>query len=160
MRTQIDIVDVLSGLLQTEQANVFHFLTDADPYIHPAAAELRRPLRDIIDATLAREGELASLIIDLGSTPFPPAVTPEFQYFAFLSIDFLAPKLVEAKQHSINRYSAALEAIGLSDPPAATLLMSHLDQHKRELAELQTILGRLASIKGPLAAMPDAAHAP
>lgn len=158
-KSQIDTVDVLADLLQSEQSNAFHFLTGADPYIHPALAELRRPLAQMSQNTLRREGELTDFLIELGSTPRPPAVSPEFQYFAYLAIDFLLPKLVEAKGQSINRYTAVLQLIGLSDPPLAQLLMSHLDQHREELAALESLASRASQLQ-PLSSAPTPAHVP
>ena len=56
------------------------------------------------------------------------------------------PKLIEAKQQSIARYSAILNLIGLSNPPVAQLLMSHLDQHKQELSAMQALAPRLIKL--------------
>src|SRR5687767_898301 len=103
-----DIVDLISDLLQSETAGAFHFMTEADPYIKRTVAEIRRPLAEMIRATIRREGELAALIDELGSTPPAPAVSKENQYLAFLSVDFLLPKLRDAKLNSIANYEKSL----------------------------------------------------
>src|SRR3954464_1324517 len=112
MAVDYDIIDLLSDLLQSEQAGAFHFMTEADPYIKRAEAELRRPLLEPTANTIRREGDLAAVLDQLGSTPPPPAVSKENQYLAFLSIDFLLPKLRDAKLASIRNYEKAIRIAG------------------------------------------------
>src|SRR5689334_17315611 len=112
MAVDYDIVDLISDLLQGEQAGAFHFMTEADPYINRAEAELRRPLLEAIKRTIRREGELAASLDELGSTPPPPAVSKENQYLAFLSVDFMLPKLKVAKLASIRNYETAIRIAG------------------------------------------------
>jgi hypothetical protein len=47
------MIDLLSDLLQGEQAGAFHFMTEADPYINRAEAELRKPLLEMIQTPFA-----------------------------------------------------------------------------------------------------------
>jgi hypothetical protein len=135
--SRLDVVDVLSALLQREQANIFHFATESDPYVNRAAAELRRPLREMVASTLRREGELIALLAELGTTPRPPRLDSETQYLAYLSVDFLVPKLIEAKQHSVALYEQTLAAVGAADPMIAELLNAHLAEHRGELSVLK-----------------------
>ena len=55
MAVEYDMIDLLSDLLQSEQAGAFHFMTEADPYINRTEAEIRRPLLEMIRATIRRE---------------------------------------------------------------------------------------------------------
>src|SRR5437762_3342770 len=146
MTPDYDIVDLISDLLQGEQAGAFHFMTEADPYIKRAEAEIRRPLLDTIQNTIRREGELAGILDELGSTPPPPAVSKENQYLAFLSVDFLLPKLKESKLASIRNYEKALRIAGDEDETVSALLNSHLSEHRQELEQLDRALVHLKSI--------------
>jgi hypothetical protein len=154
-----DIIDLLSDLLQSEIAGAFHFMTEADPYINRAAAEIRRPLREMIVATLRREGELAALIDELGSTPPAPAVSKENQYLAFLSVDFLLPKLRDAKKVSIANYEKAIRLAGNENELVSSVLHSHLEEHRRELALLERTASA-AKAAGPMSTTPmhESAH--
>jgi hypothetical protein len=142
MAVDYDIIDLISDLLQGEQAGAFHFMTEADPYIKRAEAEIRRPLLETIKSTLRREGELAAVIDELGSTPPPPAVSKENQYLAFLSVDFLLPKLKEAKLASIRNYEKAIRIAG-GDEMVTAVLEQHLREHRTELEKIEKALSHL-----------------
>jgi hypothetical protein len=142
MAVDYDIIDLVSDLLQSEQAGAFHFMTEADPYINRAEAELRRPLLEMVQSTIRREGELAALIDELGSSPPPPAVSKENQYLAFLSVDFLLPKLRDAKLASIRNYEKAIR-IAAGDEMVTAVLEQHLREHRTELEHLERALSHL-----------------
>jgi len=145
MAVEYDIIDLVSDLLQSEQAGAFHFMTEADPYINRAEAELRRPLLEMIQSTIRREGELAAVIDELGSSPPPPAVSKENQYLAFLSVDFLLPKLRDAKLASIRNYERALKIAG-DDEMVSAVLEQHLRQHRVELEQINRALSHLKGL--------------
>lgn len=140
-----DIIDLVSDLLQSEQAGAFHFMTEADPYINRTEAEIRRPLLEMVRATVRREGELAAVIDELGSTPPPPAVSKENQYLAFLSIDFLLPKLKEAKLASIRNYEKAIRIAGENEMVVG-VLEQHLREHRSELEQIERALSHLKGL--------------
>jgi len=142
MSVEYDMIDLLSDLLQGEQAGAFHFMTEADPYIKRAEAEMRRPLLEMIKSTIRREGELAAVIDELGSTPPPPAVSKENQYLAFLSVDFLLPKLRDAKLASIRNYEKALRIAG-DDEMVTAVLEQHLREHRLELEQIEKAMSHL-----------------
>jgi hypothetical protein len=142
MSVEYDMIDLLSDLLQGEQAGAFHFMTEADPYIKRAEAEMRRPLLEMIKSTIRREGELAAVIDELGSSPPPPAVSKENQYLAFLSVDFLLPKLRDAKLASIRNYEKALKLAG-EDEMVTAVLEQHLREHRLELEQIEKALSHL-----------------
>jgi hypothetical protein len=145
MPIDYDIVDLISDLLQGEQAGAFHFMTEADPYINRAGAEIRRPLLETIKSTIRREGELAAILDELGSTPPPPAVSKENQYLAFLSVDFLLPKLKEAKLASIRNYEKAIR-IADGDETATPTLQQHLREHRNELEQIDKALSHVKGL--------------
>jgi hypothetical protein len=145
MSVEYDMIDLVSDLLQCEQAGAFHFMTEADPYIKRAEAEIRRPLLEMVQATIRREGELAAVIDELGSTPPPPAVSKENQYLVFLSIDFLLPKLRDAKLASIRNYEKALR-MAREDEMVTGVLEQHLREHRAELEQIDRALAHLKGL--------------
>ena len=144
-RIDYDIIDLISDLLQSEQAGAFHFMTEADPYITRTEADLRKPLLEMIRNTIRREGELAAVIDELGSTPPPPAVSKENQYLAFLSVDFLLPKLREAKLASIRNYEKAIRIAG-GDEMVTAVLEQHLREHRTELEQIDRALSHFKGL--------------
>lgn len=135
----IDPADLLSRLLRAEQADTFAYLAgDADPYIGQSCANLRQLLPAMVCSERRREGELACLVEDLGGTIRPAVASAEVQYLAYLSADYLLPKLVEARQRAIARYEQALA--DLPDAPAevVSLLKAHLNELRRELEQLES----------------------
>src|SRR5882724_11058022 len=139
MAIDYDIIDLLSDLLQCEQAGPLHFMPESDPHINRAEAELRRPLLEMIKSIRRREGELAAVIDELGSSPPPPAVSKENQYLAFLSVDFLLPKLRDAKLASIRNYEKALKLVD-DDEMVNSVLEQHLREHRTELEHIEKAL--------------------
>lgn len=133
-------VEVLNDLLDAELNSIFRFMGEGSPYLSRATAEVRRPLAEMVDASQRRAGELYALIESLGGTPVPRGLRPEEQYLAFLSLEFLLPKLVDAQKLMIRRYENAINAIrALKDgtPEAFATLQSHLDENKRHLTTLE-----------------------
>jgi hypothetical protein len=116
-------------------------MAEADPYINRASADIRKPLQLMVAESVRHEGELAALLSDMGSTPAPTAVRLEHQYMAFLTLEFLLPKLREDKLQSIDRYEKTLALLADADPAAADLLRSHLEDHRRDVAFLGTVIG-------------------
>jgi len=145
MSVEYDMIDLLSDLLQGEQAGAFHFMTEADPYINRGEAEIRRPLLEMVRSTIRREGELAAIIDELGSTPPPPAVSKENQYLAFLSVDFLLPKLRDAKLASIRNYEKAIRIAG-DDEMVIGVLEQHLREHRSELEQIEKGIAHLKGL--------------
>ena len=137
----IDMVDVLCELLEGEHGCMLRFLGEAEPYISGAAVEAGRLLQGMVAAAVRREGELVNSVSDLGGTPRPPAVSREHQYLAYLSMDYLLPKLAEAKERSIARYESALQQIGESGPAVSQALKRHLAEHRGELEAITGLVG-------------------
>jgi hypothetical protein len=133
----IKATDALGGILRAEQMSVFHFMAEAEAYINPALAEIRRPLEKMVRASRRREGELAAMIVELGGALRQPALAAETQYLAFLSVGFLLPKMVMARQQVIGRYEQAVGSLAGAPVDAIALLKGHLEELKEELAVLQ-----------------------
>lgn len=159
-----NVPDLVSELLQEEQSDMFHFMSTADPYINRAAAELRRPLQEMIDRGRRQSGELVGVLEQLGGIARPVRVNTEFQYLAFLSVDFLLPKLYEAKRRSIERYQRALrllpESASEPEPGVRAVLESHLAQHLRDMETLSTHVAHAASSGRAGSQTPSPAHDP
>ena len=112
-----------------------HFLANADPYVARASSRLKRTLQRMIADTLRREGELAALLEEMGADVPIGGTSAEHQYMAFLSFDYLLPRLREDKERSVRQYEAAAEALRAAGP-AAQIVTQHLKEHRAELAAL------------------------
>ena len=138
MITPASVLDVLYGLFEAEEASIFRFMRQGEPYLTRATVETRQRIEAMADTSLQHAAELARLIESLGGTIRLSAVHPENQYLAFLSLNFLIPKLAQAKQKSIQRYESVLKATRGADAQVIDLLKSHLAQHQEDLAALES----------------------
>src|SRR5881394_2775811 len=111
--TPLALVDTLNALLEAEQSSIFRFMGEGYPYLNRATVDVRRPLQEMVNTIDRRAGPLADQIERLGGVPSfaPRGVDREEQYLAFLSLKFLLPKLVEAKNLLIERYENALNIV-------------------------------------------------
>lgn len=135
----LDPAEILGSLLRAEQADVFAYLAgEADPYMGQHSGTLRQLLPALVATEFRREGELAGLVDELGGMIQPVTLSAEVQYLAYLSAEYMLPKLIEARQRTIARYERAAEA--LADAPAETvsLLKRHLAELRKELEQLKT----------------------
>jgi hypothetical protein len=137
MITSAALLDALYGLLEAEEGSVFRFMQQGTPYLTRATVETRRQIETMADTSLRHAAELAELITQLGGTLRPAAVDPENQYLSYLSLQFLLPKLADAKRRTIERYENALRAVKEAPPEVIDLLKTHLDRHRKELATLE-----------------------
>ena len=144
------VVDILSSLLDAMLGSVFRFMGEGSPYLGRATAEIRRPLAEMLVAERRRARELADLIDSLGTVPTPhPVIRDDEQYLAYLSLKFLLPRLVHEKKLQIERYENALSAIGKESREVGVLLAAHLDEMRRELAQLERSANHvIAAAKG------------
>ena len=134
----VRVVDVLNGLLESERSNVMRFMGEGSPYLSRATAEVRRPLQEMVDTNARHVRELGELIQSLGGVPSAIiGVSREEQYLAFLSLKFLLPKLVYAKQGTIERYENALNALREAQSEVRALLASHLAEHRAQIEILR-----------------------
>ena len=142
----VAVVDALNSLLEAQQNSIIRFMGEGSPYLSRATVEVRRPLQEMLQNNIRRCRDLYETIEALGGTPLPRSLQPEEQYLAFLSLKFLLPKIVDAKNLVIRRYENAVKAIGKDPPEVLALLQSHLAQHRAELAVLErTTAGVLAA---------------
>lgn len=139
----VAIIDVLNGLLEGLQNSLFRFLDDSSPYLTRATVELRGVLTRIAHDVKRQSAELASTIESLGGYPSGASILPEEQYLAYLSIRFLVPKLIEAKQLMITRFETALKVIDDSLPEVKTMLQRQLGEHQEHLRMLNEASAQL-----------------
>ena len=137
MITAASALDVLYGLFEAEEASLFRFMREGNPYLTRATVETRHRVEAMADISLHNAAQLARLIESLGGTIRLSPVHPENQYLAFLSLQFLIPKLIQAKRQTIERYQNALQAMRGADPQILNLLNAHLAQHREDLTGLQ-----------------------
>jgi bacterioferritin (cytochrome b1) len=131
------VIDALNALLEAELNSIFRFMGEGSPYTSRAAAEIRKPLLDIVHAGQRRAQELADMIDSLGGYPVPPSIQPEEQYLAFLTLKFLLPKLADAKRLTIERYQNAVNALKIAPPQVIAMLKSHIAQMQAERDTLE-----------------------
>lgn len=131
------IVDVLNSLLEAEQDSVFRFMAEGSPYLGRASVDVRKAVNYVAAADHRRAGELWRMIEDLGGEPRARGLQPAEQFLAFLSIKFILPKLVDAKELLLQRYRNAVAAVGSVPGRAADLLDRHLSEHAGEMEILQ-----------------------
>jgi hypothetical protein len=139
------IIDVLNGLLEAELGSIFRFMGEGSPYLDRATADVRKPLQEMVATIPRRTRELADLIESLGGVPTPRNILPEEQYLAFLSLKFLLPKLVGAKELLITRYENALRALKGAPPEVVDLLKRELNEHKSQLEILNKAAEEVAT---------------
>jgi hypothetical protein len=149
------VVDLLTSLLEAEMNSVFRFMGEGSPYLSRATVEVRRPLQEMVLAEHRRARELADLIESLGTVPTPAgAIRRDEQYLAFLSLQFLLPKLLIEKKLHIERYENALGELKQHQLPqipaeAAKLVQAHLAELRSELAALESVSQHVASKRNP-----------
>jgi hypothetical protein len=141
-------VDLLASLLESTVNSIFRFMGEGSPYLSRAAAEVRRPLQEMVTANYRRAAELAALLEGLGAATTVMA-SPQVneQYLAFLSLKFLLPKLLGEKKLCLQHYENALTAIERMPqvpPEAVGLLKAHRDEQTRELAALEHAAAHVA----------------
>ena len=138
MPPPIAVVDTLTSLLEAEMNSVFRFMGEGAPHLSRAAADVRRPLADMVVAEQRRAERLADLIDSFGSTPTPQAaIRRDEQFLAFLSLKFLLPKLVDEKRLQIQRYENAMRVVPKNETGVVNLLSGHLSELRQELASLE-----------------------
>jgi hypothetical protein len=140
-----DLAGILDALLTGERTDAFGFLASSSPYVgHSAAAW--RTVQTILAASRQRQLELAAMLDAMGVMPRPGTFPPETQYLAFLSMEFLLPKLIEAKERSIRQYEMALTQTGDENQHVTSVLARHLEEHR---AELDLLKAGLAQARTP-----------
>ena len=144
----VAVIDLLNSLLEAELNSMFRFMGEGSPYLSRATVEVRRPLQEMVLAERRRAGELADLIESLGMVPTPAVgIRRDEQYLAFLSLKFLLPKLVDAKNLTIRRYENTLKAVAGGPPEVTQLLRRHLDEHRSELKTLEEAAAQVAAAR-------------
>jgi bacterioferritin (cytochrome b1) len=130
-------VDVLNSLIETEQRSIFRLMGDDSPYLREASPAVRRVLEEEKEASYRHADELARLVRQLGGQPIESARTARPPMLEFVSLRFLLPKLVEAKELLVRYYENALHALGSDDPEVERVLRRHLAEHQEHLAVLR-----------------------
>jgi hypothetical protein len=151
----VAVVDLLNSLLESEVNSVFRFMGEGSPYLSRATVEVRKPLQEMVVAGHRRAGELADAINAFGSVPTPhKGIRSEEQYLAFLSLQFLLPKLVTEKELALKHYRNALDRMRTL-PQASPEVVSMLE---RQVAEISSELASLERAAAHVAAANAANH--
>ena len=141
------VIDSLNSLLEAELSSVFRFITEeAFPYLSRAQAVVRKPLADARALSDRHAAELADLIDSLGGVALPRSRTPvDEQFVAYLSLQFLLPKLVNEKQLLLQRYVNVQTSLGHDYPQIARELQRMIDEQRQML----TAIRKAAAIASP-----------
>jgi hypothetical protein len=134
------VLDVLGSLLDAEYNSMFRFLGEGSPYVSRAIADVRPRLRAMIDAAHRNADRIARTIESLGGIAEPRRTPGEEQFIGYLSLKFLLPKLVDAKEVLVRRYANAIKLGGQLSPDVRAMLQEHLDEHQGDLATLQSLV--------------------
>ena len=140
----VAVIDALNSLLEAEANSIFHFVGEGSPYVKDAGPEVKQMLIEMSRRLDRHSRELEQLIRRLGGEPaHPPTPQAEEQYLSFLSLPFLLPKLVEAKNLMIQRYHSALKVVAAIEP-AKELLSRQLQEINAGLEDLNQIAANVA----------------
>jgi hypothetical protein len=135
----VAVIDALNSLLEAEVNSIFHFVGEGSPYLKNATPEMRRELESMRQHLDQHERDLADLIRRLGGPPsHPPKPDPDEQFLAYLSLKFLLPKLVDAKQLMIDRYEHARGVVA-GNADAIRMLETHLAEMRADLTALKRV---------------------
>jgi bacterioferritin (cytochrome b1) len=132
----IRVTEVLNDLLDDELNSVFRVLADNAPYLGRSAGAIRQPLAEIEKSCLRRANELADLIVALNGTPIARGLQSQQQNLGYLSLSFLLPKLIAAKEIAVQRWTTALSAVTNRSTRAKALLENQLYEHEIQLLQL------------------------
>jgi hypothetical protein len=131
------IIATLNELLDVELASAFQFLGDGGIYFDHASATLRRPIAEMIASSHRRVDQLLELIDSLGGAAIARGLQMEEQNLAYLSVQFLLPGLIGAKEVAVGRWEAAIEGIGTAVPKVKAVLEGQLAEHRKQLEILR-----------------------
>jgi len=139
------IIDALNSLLEAEIQSIFHFVGKNSPLLESAGAEVRQPLDEMVHHLDQHAEEVAQLIRHLGGKPSsPPAPKAEDQYLSYLSLRFLLPKLVDAKELMIQRYHNALQVVE-ANAEVLEVLKRHIAEMEVDLKVLRKTAAEVSS---------------
>jgi hypothetical protein len=137
----VAVIDALNSLIEAEVGSIFRFVGEGSPYLGRAGAEVRRPLQEMVERNDRHATELAALVHRLGGEPAVPlAVRAEDQYLSYLSLKFLLPKLVDAKELMIQRYENVLRVVRDREE-IREVLERHLAEMRADLDVLRKAAG-------------------
>ncbi|HLL88669.1 MAG TPA: hypothetical protein VK324_05160 [Tepidisphaeraceae bacterium] len=144
----VPVIDALNALLEAEQSSLFRFVGEGSPYLSKATADVRRPLAGMVASNAANVQTLADLIERAGGVPSGRRTVGEEQFLAYLSLKFLLPKLVEAKELMARRYENAAKSIGpLAPADVRQALQDITAQHRADLQVLEQATAHVLSAK-------------
>ncbi|MBV8781772.1 MAG: hypothetical protein JO353_10280 [Phycisphaerae bacterium] len=129
------MIDALNELLDAELNSAFAFLEKSTPYLDRTHASLHHALHKMAANSQRRAKRLIDLIESEGASPMVRGLQPSEQFISYLSIQYLLPTLIEAKQRDIQRYQQAREKMR---GPIAVLLDDMIVEQLVELEDLKS----------------------
>jgi bacterioferritin (cytochrome b1) len=133
-----NVIDALNSLLEAELNSIFRLIEDGFPYLSRANADVRKTISQLAQLSHKHANELADLIDSLGGVALPRhVVRPEGQYLAYLSVQFLLPKLVAEKELLLERYRNTRLFIGSDNAQVVAALDRIIAEQREYLALLR-----------------------
>ena len=133
-----NVIDALNSLLEAELNSIFRFVEDGFPYLNRASANVRKTISELATLSHKHATELADLIDSLGGVVLPRhVVRPEGQYLAYLSLEFLLPKMVVEKELLLERYKNTRLFIGSGNPEIVAVLDPIIAEQEQYLQRLR-----------------------
>lgn len=134
------IADVLNALLVAELSSSFAAVVAGMPYTGSMdRRQARKVIRYIAESDARRCRDIDTLMRGLGMEPDvvrsrPVVIEP------YLSLRYLGPALLAAKQNTLQSYRDATVTLGSATQSIADLLRRHLTEHAGELDVLSAAL--------------------
>lgn len=130
------IADVLNDLLATELASEFASIVRSAPHAGRSGTGVRKTIRYVAEADARRTDDLWLLLLSLGMEPRPGRRHRE-AVEAYLSIDYLLPRMILKKERTLQAYRGAVAIVGDTPESVAATLRRHLTEHAGELEVLR-----------------------
>jgi len=121
-----NVIAVLRGLLGAERSSVVRFMGSAEIYAGRGEAGRLHAVEQLSAACSRHEAELVAMIEELGSPPGFAPVPTDYQYLAYLSLEHLRPRIIEAARDALARYEAAIASLDLDHPSQVAALKAQL----------------------------------
>lgn len=141
-------IDVLNGLLAATRNSPLAHLADSAMFFSSAGADEAEAIQAMIADENAHAAALAELMIELGESPRPMPLDAQTAGLHYLDVQFLLPKLLQAKEALLAVYASARAS--LAGSPRALEVVSRLEGRQRaHAARLRELSARVASLVSP-----------
>lgn len=136
-------IDILSELLSLEERSLCRRLMESTMFVSRLAVKELSAVRNMVRASEQHAGRLAAAILDGGGTPAPRIGDVDSGDLHFQDIRSLLPRLVQAREALVRKYTLAAERVG-DDADLQALLSNIAEQHREEVSTLEQLCSSTA----------------